>query len=135
MTRHPHGEPAGAARRRLPAASQPAAARWSWQRHVLGVLAVVLLVAGGIHLIFSGADATQSPLLAACWRMGVVFGGLWLALPQLAGLRMFRNRLWLGGLVVFVIILWRWPRLLPAVLLGLVVLALLRPRTGRAGGS
>lgn len=100
----------------------------SWQRHTLGVLALLLLLAGSGYALFSAKDAQTSPYLAACWRMGVVFGALWLALPQLAGLRLLRNRLWFGGLVVLVVILWRWPRLLPLALLALLVLALLRPR-------
>lgn len=105
----------------------------AWQRHVLGVLALGLLAAGGLYAVVSDGDLSQSPYLAACWRMGVVFAAVWLALPQLAELRLFRNRLWIGGLVVLVIVLWRWPRLLPAVVLALLVLAILRPRIRQPG--
>lgn len=113
--------------------ARPPTAAWHWQRHVLGTLALLLLAAGGLYAVVSDADPTQSPYLAACWRMGVVFAALWLALPQLAGLRLFRNRLWFAGVLALVIVLWRWPRLLPAALLGLVVLALLRPRRPQRG--
>lgn len=106
----------------------------AWQRHVLGVLALGLLAAGGIYALVYDGDPSQSPYLAACWRMGIVFAAVWLALPQLAGLRLFRNRLWMGGLAVLVIVLWRWPRLLPAIVLALLVLAILRPRTRPPGG-
>ncbi len=124
--------------RRVPgeprAAARGQSGALAWQRHVLGVLAFGLLAAGGVYAIVSDGDPSQSPYLAACWRMGVVFAAVWLALPQLAGLRLLRNRLWIGGLLLLVIVLWRWPRLLPAVVLGLLVLAILRPRSRQPGG-
>lgn len=56
-----------------------------WQRTVIGILAIVFLLAAGILLSFypgSGAG-----LIGMLVRLGLVLGTIWLAMPQLLKLR------------------------------------------------
>ena len=53
-------------------------------RNLLGIVAAILLLLGGITLFF-GPDSNNaaSGFAGGCIRVGLVLGALWLALPQI----------------------------------------------------
>ena len=58
------------------------------RRHLLGLLAIVLIVVGLSLMTFE-----QYAFLAnSCWRIGLVLAALWLALPQLKGMSVWFRR-------------------------------------------
>ncbi len=76
-------------------------------------------------------DNQPAQWLAAAIRVGVIMALLWLAWPDLRKLSP-----WLLGLLTVIlpitlIVIAKWPRYLPAVLIGCVVLYILRPREKR----
>ncbi len=105
------------------------------RRHLLGMIALMLVLAGTIGLVLGEGSSSQMGLLAsACVRAGCVLGALWLAFPQIVEIST-RVPPWLigvmllGGLAVAI-----RPRSITvvapllAVLLGMHVLGfLLRP--------
>jgi len=88
----------------------------------IGVIAIVLLAAG-----FFLRDHSQATLSAACLRVGMVMGLLWLAHPQLERLPLWAT---VVGVVLALAIL-RWPKLVVIVLPLALVLWLLKPRAQR----
>ena len=57
------------------------------RRHTVGIIALLLLVTASYGFAqhgFQGGDI--SFLWNSCWRMGLVMGAMWLALPQLLNL-------------------------------------------------
>jgi hypothetical protein len=92
------------------------------QRHVLGIIAIVLLAVG---VATYGRDDTV--ISGACLRVGAVVLLLWLAMPQLRDVPAWL----LGVLGVVLLIVLRWPKLLWAMLPLAAVLWLLRPRAPR----
>jgi hypothetical protein len=52
-------------------------------RTSLGLLAIALVVIGGITLTRGPADANSAGFAGGCIRVGIVLGALWLALPQI----------------------------------------------------
>jgi hypothetical protein len=95
------------------------------QRHLVGVLALILVAAGLAALWGAGNEATRQNLGAGCLRVGAVLAVLWLALPDVARPG---SRWVVLGLVIAVFILTKYPKLIVLVLAFLAALALLRPR-------
>jgi hypothetical protein len=89
------------------------------QRHLLGVLAVVLLAVGVVMHVRGDAAVAGT-----CLRIGAVLALLWLAMPQLREMPTWI----LGALGLALLLVLRWPKLLWAMLPLAVVLWLLRPR-------
>ena len=58
------------------------------RRHILGILAIVLIVVG----VSSMSLGLNEYLANSCWRIGIVLLVLWLALPQLAGFSVWFRR-------------------------------------------
>ncbi len=55
------------------------------RRHLLGILAIVL-IALGLMLMYLEVNEYVAN---SSWRIGLVLGALWLALPQLSGMSRF----------------------------------------------
>jgi hypothetical protein len=54
------------------------------RRHALGIISILMLVAGGFALFYFGVDDSQSSMAASiCLRAGLVLGAIWLAFPQI----------------------------------------------------
>ncbi len=52
------------------------------RRHLLGILSLILLaIAGYGHFALESTDLDY--IWNSCWRIGLVMGAVWLALPQL----------------------------------------------------
>ncbi|HUY31801.1 MAG TPA: hypothetical protein VMV69_03405 [Pirellulales bacterium] len=94
-------------------------------RPTLGVIALVLLIAGGAGQIWASSDAGVQQVLIAFWRVGFVLATLWLALPQT---RRLPNKLLLVAIVVIAVVLATRPKIVPILLGFLLLFALLRPR-------
>ena len=100
-------------------------------RPTVGVLAIVLLLAGGV-MYFAGYDEGNALLLqAACLRVGAVLATLWVAHPELSRMRPWMVIVFVAALVGVVFV----RRLLVPLLIVAVLVAILRPRTktGRPG--
>jgi len=99
------------------------------QRHLLGLLALILLVGGISGLAVYGAGESQSSMLSSIGiRMGLVLGAIWLALPQLVQLSGRASGVLLTALVAGGIILAVRPKsfiVLGPILMVLAVLYLL----------
>ncbi|MGD0897084.1 MAG: hypothetical protein ABR915_04565 [Thermoguttaceae bacterium] len=95
------------------------------RRHILGILALLLLAAAAVLALWPGAGGCQQFELF-CWRLGTVLAVWWLAYPDLR-----RLPAWLLGAlpVVAIVLVWR-PRYVLLVIPVLVVLAILKPRWG-----
>ena len=52
-------------------------------RKALGIIAVLLLVVGGITTVVGPGGASASGFAGGCIRVGLVLAALWLALPQI----------------------------------------------------
>src|SRR5262245_14039734 len=52
-------------------------------RKVLGIIAALLLVVGGITAVFGPGGNSATGFAGGCIRVGLVLGALWLALPQI----------------------------------------------------
>ena len=92
------------------------------QRQILGVLALVLLIAG---VAFSVGGEERQDVAGLCVRIGLILGALWLALPELTrpGAR------WLFvAIIVFAFVLAKFPKMTIYAAILLVALAVLRPR-------
>jgi hypothetical protein len=105
-----------------------AAQKVTVNRTLAGVLAIALLIGGGLIWVF---DSWENPLCGAMVRVGLLTGAFWLALPTKDREAAWAHvSPWVAGSVgvALVLVVWR-PRvfLLPAVILGGLVL-LLRPR-------
>src|SRR5437764_3670718 len=52
-------------------------------RKALGIIAVLLLVIGGVTTVVGPGGASASGFAGGCIRVGLVLAALWLALPQI----------------------------------------------------
>jgi|SRR6185369_784267 len=52
-------------------------------RNLLGIVAAILLLLGGITHFFGPGGNSASGFAGGCVRVGLVLGALWLALPQI----------------------------------------------------
>ena len=52
-------------------------------RNLLGIVAAILLLLGGITHFFGPGGNSASGFAGGCIRVGLVLGALWLALPQI----------------------------------------------------
>jgi hypothetical protein len=100
-------------------------------RPTVGVLAILLLLAGGV-MYFAGYDEGSALLLQAAFlRVGAVLAVLWVAHPELSRMRPWMVILFVAALVGVVFV----RRLLVPLLIVALLIAVLRPRnkTGRRG--
>jgi len=65
-------------------------------RNLLGIIAAILLLLGGITHFFGPGGNSASGFAGGCVRIGLVLGALWLALPQILS-AMARTPGWLLG--------------------------------------
>ena len=57
------------------------------RRHTVGIIALLLLAIAGYGFARHGFEGGEiSFFWNSCWRMGLVLGAMWLALPQLLNL-------------------------------------------------
>ena len=77
------------------------------QRHILGILAVVVLAVGVVMQV-----RDDGAVAGTCWRIGAVLALLWLAMPQLREVPAWI--LGAAGLALLVVL--RWPKALWALL-------------------
>jgi hypothetical protein len=91
----------------------------AWRRHAIGVIAVVLLVTGGVlYCTTDGTSNAINDLEATCLRIGPLLAVIWLAYDQLK-----RVPVWLWcTLPVILVVLATRPRWL-LVLVPLIVAA------------
>jgi hypothetical protein len=52
-------------------------------RKLLGIIAALLLVVGGMTAVFGPGGNSATGFAGGCVRVGLVLGALWLALPQI----------------------------------------------------
>jgi Ni,Fe-hydrogenase I cytochrome b subunit len=96
-------------------------------RPTVGVLAIVLLLAGGV-MYFAGYDEGNALLLQAAFlRVGAVLATLWIAHPELSRMRPWMVILFVAALVGVVFV----RRLLVPLLVVALLIAILRPRAPR----
>jgi hypothetical protein len=96
-------------------------------RPTVGILAIVLLLAGGV-MYFAGYDEGNALYLqAACLRVGAVLATLWVAHPELSRMRPWMVILFVAALIGIVFV----RRLLVPVLILALLVAVLRPRPPR----
>jgi hypothetical protein len=95
------------------------------RRNLLGVIALVALLAGAVLYFVDGAHSRYLEWTSACLRVGAVLGAVWLAMPEF---RRPGNR-WLVAAILagFVVLAWR-PRLFLVAAVLFVVAWFLRPR-------
>ena len=94
-------------------------------RPTVGILAIVLLVAGGL-MYFGGYDeGPAEQIQGAFLRIGVLLTALWLAHPELSRMRPWMVIVFVAALVGVVFV----RRLLVPLLIVAVLVAILRPRT------
>ncbi len=95
-----------------------------FQRHVLGVLALLLML-GGLSLLIGTEDETIYALGSMGWRIGLALGVLWLALPQVLVLgASLQPRTAIACVLGGIMIVAR-PKLFPIVLLIVGAMAIL----------
>ncbi len=93
------------------------------RRHLIGVIAVVLLSGVVWFQIWPPTDATSEGLQAACWRVGALMTVLWLAYPEVV-----RLPAWLVGTIpVLGVILALRPKWLVVAIPIVIALAILKP--------
>ena len=91
-------------------------------RPTVGLIALALLAgAAACHFFGWGGAALES----AFWRVGLVMGLVWLALPDLLRVR---GKFWLFAIVAAIVFAVSGSKLLPLVVLFCIVYAVLRPR-------
>ena len=96
----------------------------SMRRHLIGVIAVVLLSGAVWFQIWPPMGATAEGLQAACWRVGALMTVLWLAYPEVV-----RLPAWLVGTIpVLGLILALKPRWLLIAVPIVIALAILKPK-------
>jgi hypothetical protein len=94
-------------------------------RPTVGILAVVLLVAGGIFLVLSAENDSWQTSAAGCLRMGAILAVLWLALPEVTRPV---SRWILVAILAGIFLLARRPQLIVPALVILAAVAMLWPR-------
>ncbi|MEX0937292.1 MAG: hypothetical protein WDZ59_05475 [Pirellulales bacterium] len=101
-------------------------------RTTVGITAAVLLSTAAVLAVWqpTGWDGHQ-PMLAACLRVGLVLGALWLAHPQLS-----RMPSWLFGVAVaLAVVVALRPKLIVLVVPLAIILWLVKPRASRRGNA
>lgn len=73
----------------------------SWRRHALGGLAIVLVAVAFWLQLFPSNNPAGKEFEAACLRMGLLAGVIWLAFPQVSRAPPW---LWLAIFVVFIVL-------------------------------
>jgi hypothetical protein len=94
-------------------------------RPTVGILALLLLVSGGIFLALSAEDDSWQTSAAGCLRVGAILAVLWLALPEVTRPV---SRWILLAVVVGIFLVARRPQLIVLALVFLAGVAILRPR-------
>ena len=94
-------------------------------RPTVGILALLLLIAGGVLLVVPADKDDWLNMAAGCLRVGSILAVLWLALPDVARPL---SRWILVGVVVAVFLIAKRPQLIVLALVFLAGIALLRPR-------
>ncbi len=100
------------------------------RRHLIGVIALVLLSGSGILLLWPQTGGSHQVVLAACMRIGAVMAALWLAYPQLSQLPQWLFAVALG--VVLVAAIRPRPQILLMAVPVVILIVLLRPRGNRS---
>jgi len=97
------------------------------RRHIIGILAILMMIGSGLYLFLPGAGDESTPMMAACYRMAIVLSLMWLAYPELE-----RMPWWIWVIVpgVLVVLAWR-PRLIPIAVPILILIGILRPRKAK----
>jgi hypothetical protein len=94
-------------------------------RPTVGVLAILLLLAGGV-MYFGGYEEGNAGLFQAAFlRIGAILATLWVAHPELSRMRPWMAIVLVAALVGIVFV----RRLLVPLLLLAVLVAILRPRS------
>lgn len=99
-------------------------------RPTVGILAVTLLLFGGGALVFAPETAGWRQFAAVGFRVGLVLGAIWLALPDA---RRPVNRWIMASVVAAIVLVARFPKLVPLALLAAAIAAILKFRVGVAG--
>jgi len=95
-----------------------------FRRRIIGIVTLLLLT-GAFILVIHGGEGTQyTSLLAACVRLGIMGGAVWLAFPQLTRIPRWVAAL---GLVTLVLGAIR-PRTLPITVPLLFLVIVMRPK-------
>lgn len=100
------------------------------KRQQVGIIAGGCLVVAGFATVFGSGNTAWS---ASCFRIGVVLGALWLALPTKTRPAAWANmsRWTIVGIMVFAAFLPRLKWFLPILILGIAIGWLLRRKTWR----
>jgi hypothetical protein len=94
-------------------------------RPTVGVIALLLLIAGAAGLAWPSSDAEPNQFASAFLRVGVVLAAFWLALPQT---RLWQNKLLLGAIVLTAVVVAKWRQYFPILVACMLLIAILRPR-------
>lgn len=99
-----------------------------WQRNVIGVSAVVLMIAAAALYVTDPGWLTDSDLPMQFVKMSILLGVVWLAWPQA-----FRptSLLFLGAVLATLIVVTRFPKVIPFLIVAIVAIAILRPRLAK----
>lgn len=97
-------------------------------RPSVGILALILLTTGTLLWAFGSEAENSTAWVAACWRIGLALGALWLALPQL-----HRVPGWLIAAILFVaLVVARQPRVMLLAVAVAIAFSVLKPIVVRA---
>ena len=91
-------------------------------RTSLGLIALVLLVIGGIAALRGPDDGSAAGFAGGCVRVGLVLGALWLALPQITAFLARAPRWLLTASAIGLIVGAIRPMLLVVIVPGLIAL-------------
>jgi hypothetical protein len=97
------------------------------RRHLIGILALLLLLGAGVFWIWPPQGAWSGQLEAACWRGGALASVIWLAYTDV---RRMPAWFWLS-LPLLTVVLVRWPRRFLYVIPVIIALAILKPQARR----
>lgn len=97
------------------------------RRHLIGILALFLLLGAAIFWIWPPEGSFQTGLEATCWRAGALASVLWLAYSDVHRLPAW---FWIS-LPLLVIVLAKWPKRFVYVVPVIIALAVLKPRLGQ----
>jgi len=94
------------------------------RRHLIGILAILLLLGAVYFWIWPPQTSFQDGLNAACSRAGVLAAVVWLAYGEI---RRMPAWFWLS-LPVLAVVLVKWPKQAVLLIPIIIALAMLRPR-------
>lgn len=97
-------------------------------RPTVGILALVLILIGGVLYFFGPQSERYQEWIGGTLRIGLVLGALWLALPQLRRL----PRWMVPVIFALCLVLALRPRLFLVAFVLALVIAFVRPRTRAA---